>query len=108
MDRYLPRVLLGAGEAEEIVSLQLQWGRSRGEGEGALGVDSSNQGVSGERGEIGKEATEAVDRDFFCGCGSIRIEADRNLTVAMVGYSDGSSQAPAGTRVSSSPGKLKS
>jgi hypothetical protein len=52
------------------VSLLLQRGRSRGEGEGALGVDGGHQGVSGERGEIGKQATEAVHRKAVFGSAS--------------------------------------
>ena len=44
------------------MGLLLERGRPRREGEGALGVDGGNEGVSGQGGEIGKEAAEAVDR----------------------------------------------
>src|SRR6516162_9512693 len=67
MNWYLPRALLGTGEAEEIVGLLLERGRPGGEGEGALGVDGGNQGIAGQGGEIGKEAAEAVDREAVLG-----------------------------------------
>ena len=41
----------------------LEGGRPCGEGEGLLGGDGGNQGVSGEGGEIVEKGSEAVDRE---------------------------------------------
>ena len=48
----------------------LDGGRPSGQGEGLLGVDCGNQGVSGEGGEVAKQGSEAVDREAVLGSAS--------------------------------------
>src|SRR5712671_3834983 len=53
------RRLLGTGEGEEVAGLLLEGCRPCGEGEGLLGRDGGDQGVSREGGEVGEQGAEA-------------------------------------------------